>query len=247
MNQSKLSWFTSAGLEEFEINGDLQMNQDLTATKEFNYTYLARSAFQENSKTIPLSYFDTESGQYVAVNIDFPAIEVAGTAIASSYQSKNSNKTVEVTTEDENIKVQSEIGIVSPRFDFTLIYSNWIKQLNILLTGILAMILLMLGIGLVNFNKHEEAYQKFWNDIQKNGINYSNLFQILNMLKKTPEQDIYQAIEMSSLGKKEKNYFLLLLKKCEEFQFKTGKSYAERANKSYFKQLFKAIKNENNS
>ncbi len=74
------------GLEEFESNGDLKINDANSATKVFDYTFLAKENFTLPGKTMTLSYFDPETERYVAKEVTVPEIVVAGGSPAGTIK-----------------------------------------------------------------------------------------------------------------------------------------------------------------
>ncbi len=72
------------GLEEFESNGDLKINDANSATKVFDYTFLAKENFSLPGKTVTLSYFDPETQRYVTTELSVPEVVVAGGAVAGA-------------------------------------------------------------------------------------------------------------------------------------------------------------------
>ncbi len=239
--------FLNPGLEEFEINSDLKINPNFSAVKTFNYTYLTRLGFNENAKKIPLSYFDPEQMKFITDYIELPAISVAGTAAPFAKSGGFSESPKEPGQIDAQADIQRkdiEIGILSPIFSYGRVYTDWIFILNCLLSGLIFILLVLWAISKVTLKKAVKDHVKYWNSIKSGELNYSNLFHILVYLKKEQEQDIYDAISESSLSKKEKNYFLNLLKKLEESQYKTHQEIGIKIEKSYFYSLFKKLKYE---
>ncbi len=240
--------FSHPSLEEFEISGDLKINQDLTAIKSFDYTYLTRGALKQDAREFPISYFDPETMSFSTVILTIPPIEVEGSVSAAPLKNKaKQEKILEPNQLNENKKEEhkiEDIGVVSPLFAYSSMGSNWLRKLNFLLLGLIFFLVFIPILLSLKQRKINYEYEEYWLQIQKQGLSYSNLFQLLSSLKKGTEQDIYQVIENSKLSEKEANYFSSTLKKLEESQFKTKQKVDLKVNKTYFNSLFKLIRNE---
>jgi hypothetical protein len=235
--------FNFPGLEEFEINGDLKINPNFSAIKEFNYTYLARSAFSSEAKKIPLSYFDPVKLSFETVYLDFPSIEVSGTVLAGANEpKKKAGKNQEIPNREV---VEAPLGVVSPVFMLNEAVNDYAAFANNILGGLILLILFFWLIRSFSFKADTSELDIYWDKIKDGQLNYSNLYQLLHRLKSDANQDIYQAIEESELETKEKNYFISLLKRCDAAQFKDGKNFKEKVDKAYFKSLLKRLKNGN--
>ena len=66
------------GLEEFESNGDLKIQDADSATKVFDYTFLAKENLKLPAQTISMNYYDPDAEKYVSVPLNVSEVVVAG-------------------------------------------------------------------------------------------------------------------------------------------------------------------------
>jgi hypothetical protein len=241
--------FTNPELEEFESNGELKINRDFTATKTFNYTYLARGGFKREQTDLPLAYFDPETRQYVTKTITIPPIEVAGGTyvppkkIATGKEGGSDNKN---TPEQQESVVDPEAlasGLVSPVFGYSSLTGNWFKIVNYTLGGILFIMLFLWIQKNVNFKISVDPNKKKVEQMKKSGINYSELFHLLSNIGSGKSDDVNHIVTSSKLSDGAKKYFLSSLQVCEKRQFSNEK-IAERVtfNPKYFNELLDLLK-----
>lgn len=208
------------GLEEFESTGDLKIIDSETATKTFEYTFLAKSNMDLPASKVVLSYFDPDAGKYVPIELSLPAITVAGGSKSSSPESKADAP----PTPDSPRKGgrNSEVTLSGPLSTSEGSFSRYLPYLNFVLSGLA--LVLALGFFIKSrpslhlsstsvpavFKKGQFPYGEFakWlaPAIQKTG--------------KTPSQIIKEA----GLDEVSQNYFLDLIQAANQRDYSTRKT-----------------------
>ncbi len=236
--------------EEFETNADLNIETDVTATKVFDYTFLARGKTSLKAGQVPLSYFNPETLQYVTVNINQPELIIEGDGQpippkeTPPAQAELTLKVPEIFN-SKAPKVGQKLSAVAPIFDFKANDKIIIRWVNL----VLSFLLLISMFYIFNpwreksgLKRSEVALKK----IQKQGLNYQTLHEFLDSVSLDLHQTSYQNWEIltqnTSLSEPSKRYFKNLLDEMEKKEFydkkismKTGfdkKAFAELTSAS---------------
>ncbi|MBL7665510.1 MAG: BatD family protein [Bacteriovoracaceae bacterium] len=240
----------NSGLEEFESSADLVLNQDFSATKTFQYTFIARQNFSQEQKAIPLSYFDPEKMEYITIMINVPPIEVAGGKAVDNSIAKSDEPAPAVEEPNRPAplpKIVEDLGIIGPEFEPKLIRFTT-KTINLLL---LAIIVVLFGGNFYQWikpKKMENEYENIFREIKSKGLNYSRLFHFLSGFKNDENSDLLRALQNSTIDEKVKKYFLDLVQACEKNQFyMENKDKKMTINNKYFIDVLNFYKNRRTS
>ena len=264
--------YSENGLEQFDTKGEVSETGNSSAKKVFEYTYLARSAVNLKEHEVSLAYFDPNTGKYIDKKIKVPSIIVSGVVpvAASGGNGSTVKKTDELNignggedfltrwfnrssgSSNKAPAVKAPLGLVSPDFSQGRnLFTRWIDIANI------AVILAMLCFFAwwyksakdsdeLSLTQHYEL-KKYMTRLKKNGINYSDLYQVLSALDKDNMLtkggvSIGQVIAGSAISPEGKEYF----KKALEFS--ESKSFGKEKMSSnvvfepkYFNELLKKI------
>lgn len=220
-----------AGLEEFDIKSDLELTQDYTGTKTFEYVYLTRAPLKQEAKEIKLAYFDPEKLTYVSTTLKLPAIEVVGQVV----QKNTNDQDVKIKSANENFEDDGSRIIAPLQSEVSLL--NF-RNLNIAMVFIILIVFIIKNKNFLVYFKPNEK-KKIISEILKDNLSYKKLIKLL----KTYNQDFNSFkdyLKHSSLDQETKNYLLDVLRECEEahYSLEQDKKKAKiKIKKKYFKKL----------
>jgi hypothetical protein len=265
--------YSDNGIEQFDTKGEVAEIGTNSAKKTFEYTYLARQPLSIKERDIILAYFDSTTGRYIEKKIKVPGIVVSGTSAMGNSSTPNIPNLNKNTTESKDlIKVsddifskwfnrgseslkaveKNEIGLMAPDFRGKYNYkTQLIDILNILVGISIVIILALIYIGKKNSvnwieGKHTEIKAHIIS-LKKNGINYSDLYQVISALDRQNQLSkggvsVTQILDSSKLSPQSVAYFKNCLNVCEQ------KSYGKNISKNelvfeqkYFKELMKNL------
>ncbi len=240
--------YQHSSLETFDTKSEFLVLSERLAKKVFDYTYLGRANLSIDKKSITFSYFDPEKGIFAQKTVELPGLVVGGAVTALSQVVSEEKKAVSPSNEKkENIKKEiQEIDLYPPVWNF---YS-FFTYLWPILTGVLSFAVLILLVIAIYKHKGTISAPKealfLYRELQKNGLNYSNLYKLLLFLKKNETDSILMndLINNSSLSKDCKIYFLELVKEAEQINFKQtkGNFVTFKCERKHFNELLKEIK-----
>ena len=232
--------FNHKDLEEFDTKGELQPINKQVQKKMFEYTYLARSAFNIEAHLEKVAYFDPEKKVYVTKEIQVPRISISGGAAKSNSYS-NATSTPSIVASSEGA-LDSSAGIVGVNLGKTRASNKIINTVNTVLVIVILLVLAsLLYVGKTISSKHEVA-KKMVRDILKGNLSFSSLYGVLNMMSDDMGMNIYDKIRYSSLSEAAKKYFISLLESLERGTYSTEKVGQGKINKKYFKELKKVMR-----
>ncbi len=236
-------------LEKFDTKTEMNELNRQTGSKVFEYTYLARNEMQIDNFKKELSYFNPESNRYETVVVDVPGITVGGGSAANRGVLVNSNKdssqdqgTSSPTTKEI---VNVERGLVGPIFheSFETRAGGVFSILNWIFSILLAGLVLSLLLEHYRESAHDDDFVKLCKKIKKNGINYSNLFDLMEKLREVvPEgqkKAISEIVASTTADEETKNYFKYIVEESEKSTFDDGKARNLNYDEKYFKSLMK--------
>lgn len=242
------SLIKSPGLEEFDTNGDLKVNNAETATKVFDYTLLAKENLSLPAQEIVLSYLDPDSEKYIPVTLNIPEIIIAG------GQPKPQASSEKPQVKEEKVVKQSQPPALEPDFYAPITidksqWRSWVPKINL---G-LAVLALLISFGWIIKHKHFSGFQ-FKSDIpavlKKNKFELSEFVQWLTpVIKKTGKSPL-AIIKDSTLSENSKRYFIELLEANDYKSYSSHQSdMVYKYDAGHFKELSKYIEsmNENSS
>lgn len=234
------SILSNAGLEEFDIKSNLELADDFTGTKTFEYVYLTRAPFEEQEKKISLAYFDPEDMKYVTQDLTLPAIQVVGQALVN----KGSNidtKSASLPKRNENFENDGSL-IIAPVISSKPFITLPRVNLGLLIVILISFIIKNKQIFIRSSNSTKKALIK---EFLNGDLSYAKLMKIL----KTYNQDFKtfkDYIDHSHHDKKTKEYLLDLLAQCEKKEFSHGKNLDKaklKVKKKYLKKFINVLEN----
>ena len=240
------SLIKTPGLEEFDTNGDLKINNSELATKVFDYTLLAKENISLPAKEVVLSYLDPETEKYIPVKLNLPEITVAG-GQAKTEKKEEPQKEKKAVTEPQ--RPVAEPDFYAPITVDKSEWRSWIPQINLAL----AVFALLISFGWVLRNKSFSGFQ-FKSDIpsvfKKNKFELSEFVQWLTpVIKKTGKSPV-AIIKDSPLSDNSKRYFIDLLEANDYKSYSSHQSdMVYKYDAGHFRELSKYIEsvNENTS
>lgn len=238
-NMSAPKLISNPGLEEFESNGDLKIQDAQTATKTFDYTYLAKSNLQIPAAKTSLSYFDPGSQRYVSIPLDIPEIVVAGGGAAETKpesrppgkkNSKASPKAVSIPT-----------ILSAPLTVEATTLKRWLPFLNLALAGLSILIALgwmLKSQKLPKFRSSVEIPTSF----KKGRFELKEFLLWMSPLIEKSGKSPLTIIKESPLEDETKKYFVEILSENDYKDYASNKIDASFSYKStHFKNLGKLI------
>lgn len=246
--------YTHDNLEAFDSKSSFVERSETTASKTFDYTFLARGPLRLEGRELKISFFDPESWEYREESLQLPAITVKGESSGSVVRPSTGmqdqgNDQIETSGSQARSMPKVERALLAPIFSNKLRGSTmpWILYLNITLA------LILLGILIINYvpryiqiTVREE--DRLVRELKSNGINYDNLHRLLSLLDReemvTPIEDI---IRESGLSNNAKVYFKNTINKVFNNNYASSKGREKVVfSTKYFKELSRLIKNESN-
>lgn len=228
------------GLEEFESNGDLKISDAKSATKTFDYTFLAKENFELPPKTITLSYLDPATGKYVSTALDFPEIVVAGGKAAAKKEDRPEEDKSSPTPKSEP-KVTVNKEVLAPLAITAAGWRNWLPMINLGLGAIAILLALSWmiknkGLPQVHFSKDVPAQFK------KGNFELQEFVRWMSPLIQQTGRSPSEIIRQSSLPEESKRYFIDLLDSNDYKNYSVNKSAMQfKYQATHFKELGRYI------
>ena len=228
-------------IEEFEKTNDLVIKKNFTAQKVINYTYLGRGDVNLENVEVPISYFDPEVKLYKTKVLKIGNIKVAGIGQQNTRKfTKNEPKENPSSLPVPSVKITSYQFKPILKFVNTFIYG--IKEIFIAVS-----FLLLSLVGLLSFRYFKNKIPKelsVFDTIYKKGVNYSNLYKVLNLTG--DEGQMENIVDNLNVSNSAKQYFKSLVESFND-DFSTNKSdKVVRIEKRYFKELENMLNNQMN-
>ncbi len=222
--------------ESFESSSKIESHRNFEATKTFNLTYLPKYNAEVDARKIPLSFFDPSQKKYITKFIDMPKIIVRG----GSELVTNNDQGVP----QRAIKINPN-SIVGPFLSLNnSLFSSFHKLLNLFL-GLCLIITSVWILGV--FAKFESLFAKGEiEEIKKSKLSYPLVYRYLDKLdvKGTTARE---KVEMSSISKEAKQYFLKLLDSKSNANYSVKKQESKMTfEKKYFNEVERLIKEDKN-
>lgn len=230
------------GLEEFDTNGDLKVNNSETATKVFDYTFLAKENQTLPAREIVLSYLDPATEKYIPIHLNLPEITIAGGQAAATKKDEppKEKKTVPPTPH-----AVVEQDFYAPIATSQWQWRSWIPQINL---G-LALVAVLISFGWVIKNKTFSGIHfssEIPTELKKNSFELSIFIQWLTPLIKKTGKSPVAIIRDSTLSDNSKRYFIDLLESNDYKSFSVNKAdMTYKYEASHFKELSKLIESVN--
>jgi hypothetical protein len=240
--------YINENLEDFDTKAELTGLERGRPLKTFEYTILARGPVTIPAKELKISYFDPEENIYKTQSLNIPSIVVAGTALAGkSSQNQNSEPVVQTTSVQQKEKPEVVRGLLAPEFSATVaqVKTMWPLYFNGLL-GIILLALITLQLLSMRSPATSNSYEEQFRAIKKDGLNYSNLYRLLNNLSGDKDVSLTNRLKNSKLSADSKHYFENLLLMAEQSQYKDNSKLAMNIKNKLFKELVIYLRRSNN-
>ena len=239
-NFDDIALYKDPHLEVFETKSEVvELNSSL-AKKVVDYTYLPRDEINQEKRDLVLSYFNPEKEIFEEASIPLPAIKVRSLVTASTPPMEKTIKK----------NYQNQTSLVAPIFDISFSDSIKTEKNRIFLVFLFVIfffqiieVLIFKGIFL---GKSKSLAKNIYQEIKKNGINYSRLYSLLSLLD-SRETNLEFLLKKSSLREDATKYFLDLLKSLEQTSFSRKSDGKKIILKTpYFKELLALLSDEKN-
>jgi hypothetical protein len=247
--------YSHPSLEKFDTKSELlELNKSISR-KVFEYTYLARDSFKIDESIKSLSYFDPVDKKYKSVNIKVPNMLIGGTAVAATQKGINENeeqqKNGNTKKEDKASKPPKLLttGLVAPIFQpvSAFQFKNILKAMNVILLSLIGYLLWVIFFKNKIISSRLYKTREAINNIKQNGINYSNVFAVIDYLNDKKNENLAEVIVQSELSTNAKEYFVTLLEKTEQVSFTDGNNAGHVEllfDDKHFKEIYKLIERE---
>lgn len=232
------------GLEEFESTGDLKINDAASATKIFEYTFLAKQNLSIPSSKIVLSYLDPDTGRYVPHELTLPEITVAGGAANPPPKSEGPESKKNGPLKESPKKVTS---LAAPIVDENFQWSQLLSKMNLALLAIAAGLACLWLVGtrpkMTLLSSHHIP-----SEFKKGRYNFGDLARWMSPLILKTGKSPSLIIKESELDEPAKAYFISLLETLDQREYASRKNEGQVPyNASHFKKLaayIEKMKNE---
>lgn len=234
-------------LEEFESTGDLKINDADTATKVFEYTFLAKQNMNLPASNIILSYLDPNSGKYISKELSLPEITVAGGSTSAPKQTPEP----ETKSPDRPSDLPKKMTELSgPILTDSSKWGEIIPILNVSLLGLALAFCAFWFVRskpeLMNLSKHQIP-----GDFKKGQYSFGELARWMSPLILKTGKSPLLIIRDSELDEAAKVYFTELFESLDKKEYANRKTDVQiKYNAANFKKLaayIEKIKNENYS
>jgi hypothetical protein len=223
------------GLEEFESNGDLKIQDAESATKVFDYTFLAKENLKLPAQTISMNYYDPDSEKYVSIPLNVSEVVVAGGSAEKKKDElkedpKQENKSVANTVK----KIQD---FAAPVMIDATGWRSWISTINLSLAILALLIALGWVIKFKTFPKWGSS-QQIPSVFRKNDFNRVEFTRWISPLIQISGKSPSSIIKAAELSEETKKYFSDLLNANDHKDYstkKTDQKYVYEAK--HFKEL----------
>ena len=235
------SLYEHSALEEFETSSDLRILTPDTASKAYEYTYLARSAFSLGGRTITLSYFDPERMAYEQVPLEIPSIEVVGGLGAGSPGQKLPREGREKNIMGKDAGGAS--GIIGPVFAPGF-WGGWFELTY--LNGFLALVFSLWGLSFFwskrTRNTEIMMAQKIVKTLEQGLTNYSDIFQLCCLVEGGPLSSLAEFVKKQGLSPYTESYLLRLIETAEGRSYLKGEeTFSFKYDKRPFRELLASM------
>lgn len=214
--------YNHSGLEEFETSSDLRILNADTASKVYEYTYLARNSLQIEDRKITLTYFDPDKMAYEGASLDILGLNVLGsrTTPNSFFSTKE-----EVGSEGkviENREKQSS-GIVGPIFTEGLFSKlTALKYINGFLGLIICLLIGSFFLLRKSKNFNFEQARKIVKSLQEGKASYSDIFQLFHLIRGESKEPLEEFIKKQGFSTETQRYLLELIQAAEDLSYLRG-------------------------
>ena len=246
--------FTNPNLESFDIKSEMLELNKVQSRKVFEYTFLARDSFKIDSSRKELSYFDPVTKQYRSVNLLIPNMIIGGRAVLTKGSDASSKNKVNNSDAQKKIETKRSVdlqasGLVAPLFKNESFFKskNLIRFVNILL-----LLSVFYSFYILFFKKQVSTSDLFLakqaiDKIKAGGMSYSLLFELVDKLNHSSNENLHMVLGKSKLSNPAKDYFSNLLQTTEKVSFTDGneeKSIKLEFDQNHFKEIYKLIERE---
>lgn len=227
-------------LEEFETNGDLKILSAESATKVFDYTFLAKENLKLPPKEIILSYFDPNSGRYVPTQLNVPEIIVAGGELNGSKNNdlSGANKKDEARPLIPPVASKDLMGPLSIE---DLQWKRWLPVINFSFAAFAVLISLVWIVKekkLSSFHFSSSIPKIF----KKEQFALGEFIKWMTPLVKVTGKSPVTIIKDSPMSDESKKYFIELLSANDNKEYSSRKPQMEYKYRSiHFKELSRYI------
>lgn len=229
-------------LEEFDTKGELQPINNQVQKKMFEYTYLARSAFDIEEHIVKVAYFDPIKKQYITKDIVIPKVSISGGAVKSSSYSKSDPSKSTVSKEEAVGSKVARGGVVGINLGKLKSTNFIINIVNVFLFVVFIFICLSTFLVRQKSSDRIDAAKTIIKSIYKGDQSYSSLYSVLNLISDDVSLSITEKIKTSKMSDSSKSYFLTLLESLERGAFSTEEARSMKVKKKHFKELQQVIK-----
>lgn len=232
--------FESRGLEEFESNGELKIQDSNHASKIFTFTYLAQAPVVIPEKEMTYSYLDPVNAQYVKVKVSRNTLEIGGEARKEVKKEVDKPRSSDVK---ETSEVKEEIKLTDLATGFS--WSNVQRYINLAL-GAAALLILL---GFTGFKVREQTgHRAKVPSTFKKDFSQEEFIKWMSPVITKEAKSLKEVISEFELSDGARNYFMDLIDSSDISLFSMNKKdYKYKYNAKYFKEIASKIELYNES
>lgn len=245
----------SPDLENFDTESRFEEIDKQRARKTFEYTYLARSAFNLDGRVYKFYYFDPDEKEYKSQDVSIPALRVSGATQQATNRPSPQSALGKQRKEVENMAVN--LRLMAPSWEASRISSmskTPFYYLNILLTIMIMTALLYKTFEYYKEGLERDVFDRLLKEMRQKGMTYAQIFNLFDTYRlevNANDTKMIDLVDDIDLTDKEKKYFKSLLTQAEKESFKDQKEVLNlKFNKRYFENLvrkFRQVINESHS
>lgn len=208
--------------EKFDVKTEINEQNDGSAIKIFDYTYLARESTIIEEKTIDLSFLNPESNNFITKKITIPRIQVEGGAVSTQEDNRESSKNKDL--QNQSFFIEKEIKtIISPVFEITTIQNafnnRYIRYISFSLFFLNLFILMKLGLkNKVSLKKTNPYLASFYRT-----QTFGDFYRMINFdIENKDNTSVEEFIKNLKLNPKDEEYLL------DIYHFLSEKEYSSK-------------------
>ena len=234
--------YTHPDLEEFETSSDLRIINADTASKVYDYTYLARDSLKMMSGEIGLTYFNPEKILYEKVTLPTLGLDIVGSGVLRSGSLRAKEKEGserEVILSDE----KKLTGIVGPVFTEGLFSKlSALKYVNVFLGVVICLLLASFFLWRESKNICFDEAQRIVKSLQEGRASYSDIFQLFHLVRGESDESLDEFIKKQKLSTRTSKYLLKLVETAEDLSYLKGEGmFKFKYDKKPFQELLALI------
>ena len=215
--------YTHPDLEEFETSSDLRTINADTASKAYEYTYLARDSLKIENRKIILTYFNPEKILYEKVTLTTLGLDIWGRGGGVQNDSFRAKEEEGIPQEVITNNKKKLTGIVGPIFTESLFGKlAALKYVNVFLGMVICLLLASFFLWRESKNIYFDQAQKIVKSLQEGRASYSDIFQLFHLVRGESKESLEEFIKKQKFSTQTIRYLLKLVEAAEDRSYLKG-------------------------